>query len=1451
LSQRLRRLGPFLAFAGLCYLPLLATSRGQVVADTKSYLYLDPDRMLSRAWSMWDPHVGMGTITHQNIGFLWPMGPYYWLMEHLGVPDWTSQRLWLGSIMFLAGLGVRYLLRTFGWRGPAVSAAMVAYACTPYLLTIAVRISAILLPYVALPWMIALTARALRTGSWRHPAAFALIVATVGTSNATSILLAGVGPLLWVLWTAVRRDEPLGRITAAVARIGVLSLATNAWWIVGLSVQATNGVDVLRYTESVEVTAAASSAQEVLRGLGYWFFYGDDALGPWVGPSRPFQSAVWLLAATFAVPVLALAGGALARWRERSFFVLLALVGLALAVGVYPYDHPSPWGRGLKAFLQSDVGMAMRSMPRAAPLVVLALAVMLGAGVHALGRRLPWAALPAAAVVIGLVVLSLPPLWQRTLVPANLRRPEAIPDYWVQAGAHLDATDDGTRVLELPGSDFTSYRWGTTVDPVTPGVTDRPMVARELVPMGSAAAWNLLKAFDGRLQARLAEPASVAPIARTMRAGQILVRSDLQYEHYDTPRPRDLWHLILGAAGLGPSTEFGAPTPNVAQPPAPMLDELELSLDPSLADPFPVSVLPVEGALPIVTAKAVEAPVVVAGDGDGLVDSAAAGLIDGTELLRYSAAMTDAELDDALADGAVLIVTDSNRRRAERWGTIRFTNGYTEPAGLVPLVVDRSDARLPVFPDATDDARTVAIHRGGITADATSYGGRNEYLPEDRPSRAVDGDPTTAWRTSRDDPVRGERLVLRTERPVTTSALTFLAAPEPINRWITRVALRFDGGAPLVVDLDARTRTAPGQAVDIGPHTFSSLDIEVLADTAGPQGRYGGLTSTGFAEVTLGDLRLDEVIRPPVDLLRRAGASSSSHPLAIVLTRLRSAPTDIERLDEEPALARTLELPARRAFRLSGTARLSPRAADQLLDDVLRGAGDTATVTATSSSRLAGTAARASAALDGDPTTAWVTAYGEQPGQWLEVRAGAPHTIDRLDLVLVADGRHSVPTSLVLQADGAPVATVPVPAVPDGDRPGTTTRVSIPLPDPVTATNLRVVVDQVRAIETTDWSTRKIRTMPVGIAELGAAGLAVPAPRGAFDSGCRSDLLTVDARSVAVRVQGTVDDALAGAPLTLTACDGAAVDLATGTHDLRSTPGATSGIDLDRVVLRSAAGGEAADDPARTLRDEVGPPAAAPRTTVVRQGPSSVTLRVEGAVPGDPFWLAFGQGWNTGWEATIDGHALGRPALVDGFANGWRIEPTQASFEVALDFTPQRRVTLALWASLAAALVCLGVALRAPLRSLRRRAEPVREASDGTVPTTDAAMPEALTLSSVDAVGPPLPLLAAAGLTVAMAVLGTGLATPAVGVLTGLLTAVAARGALPRRLTALVAPAAMAASAAYVVLTELRHHTLPGLEWPAELHRAHPIAWLAVLALAVDAAVVAVRGRGAGRVRDR
>ncbi|MGI8794264.1 MAG: alpha-(1-_3)-arabinofuranosyltransferase domain-containing protein, partial [Acidimicrobiales bacterium] len=461
---------PLLALGAICFVPLALTAPGRVGADTKTYLYLDPARLLSRAASMWDPHVGMGTVTHQNIGYLFPMGPYYWLAEATGVPDWFAQRIWLGSILFASGAGVWFLLREMGLSTPARTAAMFTYALTPYTLTLAARISVILLPFAALPWLIALTARAIRRGGWRDPAAFALVVVCVGGVNATALVFVGLGPLLWILYTLVRKEASIRALAIVVARIGLLTLATSAWWLSGLWAQGAYGINILRYTETAEAVASAAVAVEILRGLGYWFFYGGDRLGPWIEPGRMYTQRLWLLVVSFALPTLALLAAAVTRWRERAYFVGLLCVGVFVSVAAHPWANPSLAGRGWKAVLLSERGLALRSTPRAVPLVALSLAVLLGAGVAAVGTRLRdgrvWA---VAATVVALAVANMPALFTGGMVADNLQRPEVLPAYWTAAAAHLDQQGEATRVLELPGVDFASYRWGSTVDPITPG----------------------------------------------------------------------------------------------------------------------------------------------------------------------------------------------------------------------------------------------------------------------------------------------------------------------------------------------------------------------------------------------------------------------------------------------------------------------------------------------------------------------------------------------------------------------------------------------------------------------------------------------------------------------------------------------------------------------------------------------------------------------------------------------------------------------------------------------------------------------------------------------------------------------------------------------------------------------------------------------------------------------
>ena len=1386
-----RRRAPVAALAAVIYLPLLMTKPGRVVADTKSYLYLDPSRMLSRAWSMWDPNVGLGTVTHQNIGYLWPMGPWFWCFDRLGIPDWVAQRLWIGSILFLAGLGTLWLLRTvLGWATLAATVAAFAYAFTPYTLSLAARISVILLPFAGLPWLIGLAVRAVRRGGWADPARFALVVATVGSVNATAILLVGLAPVLWLVHVVVAGEVPLRRAVATALRIGLCAVPVSLWWIAGLWAQGGYGIDVLRYTETAEVVASASVSTEVLRGLGYWFFYGGDRLGPWIEPGHLYTQRLALLALTYGLTVAALAGAARTRFAHRSYFVSLFVLGTLAAVGAHPWGDPPAAGRALQAVLRVDAGLAMRSLPRAVPLVALALAAFLGAGagalVDALQPRVRALARPIGAGLCALAYLAYTPLWTLGMVPANLDRAADVPGYWLEAAATLDAGGARTRVLEVPGIDFASYRWGNTVDPITPGLIDRPYVARELIPYGSPASADLLNALDSRIQERTLDPGALAVVARMLGVGEIVLRNDLQYERFRTARPYVLAPLLDAEPGLRqPPVPFGPLAVNTTVADVPLLDELALAADDGARRP-PVAVYSVENPVEIVRTHS-GAGVVVAGDGQGLLDLAAADLIHGDELVRYAASLGADGIGTALDEGAIYVITDGNRRQGRRWSSLWDTLGHVERAAREPIVEDLSDNRLPVFPDAGDEWFTTSVPSGDVVADATSYGNPVTFTPEFRPANAIDADPATEWRTGGSADIRGERLVLTFDPLVRADSVRLVQqlGGRP-NRHLTAIDLRVDGGPAQRVALDAASLSDVGQAVALagGESTIRRLEITLVADSSGrvPRPgrpvRFNGLSTVGFAEVDVAGRTSDEaLLLPPA----ATAAIPADGPWALVLTRWRTDPANTMRDDPEPAMARRWSQPVARGFLVLGTARLSSRAGDAVLDALLGVTGPAVT----GSSRLAGDAtARGSAALDGDPATAWSPAFADaEPA--LNVVASGPVTFDRLDPSVVDDGRRSVPTRLRIEADGAVAETVDLTR---GGEP-------VVLSQPVTATSFRFVVEAMEERTTIDWHSSAAVVVPPAIAELGIPSLAVDVPEG-FDTGCRTDLLTLDGQPVAVRLVDTVAPALTGEAAGVVPCE-SPLSVGAGIHDLRAAAGRDTGIDIDRVVMAS--------------EDVIPPDAGAgrgPRVAVVDEGRASMRVHIDGATPGEPFWLVLGQSFNEGWRAS---GGLGRPELVDGFANGWFVTPVAAAFDVDLAWTPQRSVTNALRFSLLAALVCLWLARRRPADP--PPFVPLERDRKGTIQSQTRRVALAAGLLGVLFIG------WVAGTLLALAALAAG------------------RRASTHRLLRSAPAVLYGLAAAYVVGRQAISRPTSAFEWPAEQGFTHQLGLLAVATLAVSVAL--------------
>jgi hypothetical protein len=1481
----------------MAYAPLLSVRPGVVTPDTKTYLYLDPVRFLKQVAFMWDPTVGLGTVSHEYIGYLLPMGPFFAVFHLLGVPVWVAQRLWLGSILFAAGLGVLYLSRILGLRGPGPTAAALAYMLSPYFLQYAGRISVILLPWAGLPFMLGLTIVALRRGGWREPALFAIVVALVSGINASSIIYVGVAPILWILYAVVVLRESTWRHAISTAlRIGILTLGACLWWMAGLEVEAAYGVNVLKYTETVPSTSATSNPADIIRGLGYWYFYGSDHLGPWTTAAVRYTQDIWLLATSYAVPVLALVAAAFVRWRERAFFLMLLFVGLILSVGPFPFSHPTAVGGALKSFMtNTTAGLALRSTDRATPVVLLALFMLLGSGLTALWSRFHIMGLVTAILVAGLVVANNPSLFLGDTIANNFTQPASLPAYQLAAIKHLNATHPGTRVFAIPGNDFAAYRWGDTVDTPQPAFLDRDFITREQQILGSIATADTLYATDGPIQDGTANLNALAPMSRLMGAGDLMVEYDQQYERYGVPQPQLLaLSLLQTPLGLSDPKSFGTPRPNTSV--VSTLNEQDLSVQGNVGWPSPIVTYTVANPRAMVRGESDTGALVVEGDATGLNNLAGLGLLNTDSAVYYAGTLATqpTRLAGLSSQGAQLVLTDTNRKQAFRWDTLTANSGYTEAPSDNPAKSDLSDSPIELFPGTNITSKSYASYVGAVNVTASSYGNSVSYTPENQAYSAIDNDFDTAWITGTfvPDP-KGEWWQSQFAKPVTTDHIT-LVQPQrgDRSRWVSKVTLTFDGKAPVTYDLNASSHVTSGQVLTFPSQTFHTLRVTIDAttnDTAPPP----SASAVGFSEIEIPGQQVRQVVQMPTQMLDSLGTASNADRLTVVMTRQRTSqfpPRD----DPETTISRQFTLPTARTFTLAGSASLSALIPDDEVDRLVgRATTPSSTVKdAYSSGRLPGDVkATASATVDGDPATAWQPGLGTkaQIGSTLTYDLARPQTLTGLNMQVIADGRHSVPTSMTI-ASGGQVRSVTLPPIADGTVPGAVTTVPVTFPA-LTGSHFVVTFTGIRPEYAANYYSAGPLALPLGIAEIGIPGVrATPTPA-TLPGNCVSNLLTIDGQQIDVSVVGPTQQALDGGQSQLVPCgpDAKGIRLSAGPHVVQTAaghgspcanaPATCTGWNIDQLALDSGAGGGpgsgAFPTSAGTPQLQATQPGPAATVTATSVHIDNHGAHVTGAT--EPFELVLGQSVNKGWQAVATpgpgaaagSHAvnLGRPQLVDGFANGWQVSAADlqalggSSFTVQMTWTPQKVVWAALAVSGATLLLCLVLAFL-PLRARRwvRAHLPRRlRGPAGPEPPERPAVPfDAAVLALPGAPAPKeqrqrgwlrFPRALIIGVVCGAAAL---LVTPpAMGLVVAAVVTLGLLVPWTRAIASVAGIACIVAGAINVVQGQNVHHYLSGSNWAASFVNAGNLIWLGVVLLLADAVISALGLRVAKPLRRR
>ena len=1266
----------------LALIPLLFSQSGRISDDTKAYLYLNPQHLLATASSMWNADQGFGMVTHQNIGFLFPMGPFFWLCHSVGIATWISQRLWMGLILAAAGIGVRRFLRFLGFGDAPAVVGAIFYMLSPYLLVNVARTSAILLPWAGLGWIMRASLRSLDDKGWREPAKVALVVAIVGGTNATSILLVAVAPFLWISSLVLQRRVTMKRAASAYGRIGILSLMVSLWWIVGLWVEGRYGLNVPQFTETMATVSQSSSVSEVFRGLGYWYFYGGDHGGLWTDSATVYTTGWLIPSLSFIVPAVALIAGLVLRGRYRRIATTLIVVSVVIAVGCFPYKQPTLFGTAVKWFgNNTSVGLALRSTNRIVPVMLLGMAVLIASLLSAAERRGGTRTLNiVAGAIVALSCATLWPLWSGSIIPSDQTSPSALPAYVTNAANYLNSHGSGF-VLGLPGQDFGNTTYGAYNDSPWPGILSRPYVASQASPQGEPASINLVRALDQTLQLGIAQPSSIAPISRLLNADSILVQSDTQFWRYLNPSPAYLGQLFAPAPpGTNWSRSFG-PRTNVHSGGHENIDEQTLGLHPGFTWPRQLEIFTVSHPRGLLRLENTDTPMIVSGDGSGLVEMADAGLLNNTRPIFYEAKSSKQQLKKLAATAnPLLVLTDSNKNRLDTFSTLSRSLGYVMSASQTSSG-NPAQTSLNLFPGQSMSSRTVSVMSTWKQLDCSSYGDANNNTAETGPWAAFDSNALTSWQTASNARAIGQWISASSWKPVAFKVIRIAKSSSFLNtRSITSVGIQVDGGKTYLRHLSASGITRVTIPRTIG----RTLRITIKSVS------WNDSLSSQHSEVGLSGISVDGVmpgtnsLRLPTRLLTALGAQSSKLPIDILLSRDRVAQF-APRTDPETSLQRLIVLTDRRSFQTRGMIGLNSQASDATLAKILHRnlSGDISSTE--SSSRLTGTLSGSSwNAFDRSESSAWTPEFHDGVGSWVSAQLRSPRSISHVVITIRDDKMHSIPTEIVmsgvvgsrmLRLDASHLLS-------RGDG---LVRFAFDLA-PLRTSAVRFTVSKEKELYVSDILNPKVPQLaPISINTISMNKIA-PASGPLSVNTCTDQLLSVNQRSVAIRISASVHDLLEMNSVPFTTCTSDSLSLVKGVNSISTSLGADAGFDINTLNFFS-------DDTAPTHVSTDTASAAAGRWT----SRSSLTTAVH---HGAGELLVLAQSYSNGWHAFFGSSDLGPGQLVDGASNGWILPKNlPAIATIDLVFVPQSSVTVSEWMSLASLLLILSLII------FRRRLE--------------------------------------------------------------------------------------------------------------------------------------------------
>ena len=1235
LAWRFRLFASCLALVALAFVQ----KPGKVVADTKLDLAVDPEGLLRRAVYMWDPEGAFGQLQNQGYGYLFPMGPFFWMGSLVDMPAWAVQRAWYAVVLVVAFLGVVKLAGALGVGTPLTRIiAGFAFALSPRLVTTLGPISVEAWPSAIAPWVLVPLVCGTRRGSPMRAAALsALAIACVGGVNAAAAAAVLPLPALWLL---LQRAGPRRR--QLMLWWPVFTLLGTLWWLVPLFLLGRYSPPFLDFIESAAATTFPTTIFDVLRGTSHWVPYVE---ADWQA-GRILLTEPYLIIDTAVVVALGLVGLAWRGMPHRGFLVTGFFIGLVIVTAGHLGALQGWWAEDVHGWL--DGGLApLRNLHKFD--VILRIPLVLGlAHVVAVAqlrlRRLGDDAGPQRVFHAGMVAIAMVAVLGSAtpMLAGKFTRVgefASIPGYWGEAAQWLAERDSGTYALLVPGSSFGSYVWGHPADEPIQPLAGAPWAVRNAIPLAPAGNIRMLDAVESRLNSGEGSPGLARFLARA-GVEYLVVRNDLVRSN-DVPEPVLVHQALADSPGIVLEAVFGPALGGEAR-----LDEgrgPRVVVNHGWQSVYPaIEIYRVSGA---VRAVASTPPPVVAGGPEDLLRLTDLGVI-GDEPTVLAVDADQSERSERV------VLTDGLRLRSAAFGRIHDNDSPT--LTRAEAAQERRASREYVLgPD--DRWATVArfeglreIRASSSRSDLGVLGGQ----PQHSPFAAVDGDLMTSWISGYRDGPDGPWLELHFERPVVPGRVG-ITLGDAAGRDVRRVQVTTDHAQVVSGPLQVEQRGR----VALGSRKTRSLRIELAEQSRS----YGARLD--IAEIEIPGV---EVSRPLVlptlphswgtpDTVVLSASDGYTDGCVQVQGEVRCAPGRGGEGEDGALLDRVLRLNGDRSY--STTVLAAPRPGPELDQLIQQGLLVQASASTSTTSDPRGGAL---AAVDGSPGTTWV-ADPEDVEPALAVQWIGRRVVDEIALDLHESAAAVPAVSVELES---PFGRRTVQLDRDGRgsfRPLRTDQLTVRFLTWGRGSNLNF--------------DETATDLTVGVSELTFPGVDVVPIR--LDAtprrwGCGSGpSITVNGAAQRSALVASTAQLYKGETVEADLCISSTTPLNRGEN--RLVVGSSPGIRPEAVILDDGAGSSTAL--VRTLPLRVLDPSRAELPTPLDASTSSVVVR---------------QNQNSGWQASVDGDRLA-PMVVDGWQQAWELGQTREG-TIDLRFAPSAVYRAALLVGLLTGLALIVIA---------------------------------------------------------------------------------------------------------------------------------------------------------------